>query len=119
MIERQPESSPFLVSATVSGRLQHEDFRCLSVWIDGALAVFGKCTVLIRFHEFGGWHARALWDDLTFHTVRSLNLKRVAYVGSRRWHQFLVSLSKPVTRAEVRYFDADSLEAARAWVLGA
>lgn len=119
MVERQVEPEAFLVSAIVSGRLQHDDFRNLRAWIDAALAEHGKCAVLIRFHEFRGWHARALWDDLTFHTVQCHTLERVAYVGSRRWHQLLVNLSRPITRTKVRYFDAASLEAARTWVLDA
>ena len=44
------------------------------------------------------------------------DLDRIALVGDQRWEEWMVRLAKPFTKASVRYFDANTEEAAWLWL---
>jgi hypothetical protein len=119
MIDQLPEPAAGVVGVRISGKLQHEDFGKMRTWIDAALADRPKCSLLVVFGDFHGWDTRSFWDDIKFHSTGSPGVERIAYVGDKTWEQVAVTLSRVVTRAAVRYFDASALEAARQWVAAA
>ena len=41
---------------------------------------------------------------------------RIAMVGDRKWEKWMVQVSKPFTKAEMRYFDASQVDDAWAWL---
>lgn len=117
MIEQLSErAAAGVIGVRISGRLQRDDFAKMSEWIDAALSRGGKCRLLIKFGDFRGWDAEGLADDLRFHLVGSKGLERIAYVGDKAWERVLVDLSKPLTRPEIRYFEASAIDDAYAWL---
>jgi hypothetical protein len=116
MIEKLSQASAALVAVRVSGKLHRDDFAKLSEWIDAAGAEHGGCGLLIEFGDFHGWDAEGLADDLRFHFVGAKDVERIAYVGDKAWERVLVDLSKPITRAAIRYFDLAAIDGAYAWL---
>ncbi len=116
MIEQLPETDAGIIKIKVSGGLRHQDFSELLAWINAAVTKTGNCRLLFSFGDFHGWDARALWDDLKFHTTKCDHVERIAYVGNKWWEGVMVKMSTPFTNSVIRYFDAPEMEAALAWI---
>jgi stage II sporulation SpoAA-like protein len=100
----------------MSGKLHDEDYKKFVPLVDEAIAKHGKVRLLAEFHEFKGWDAKALWDDIKFSTTHCTKIERIALVGDKTWEKWMAAVCKPFTLAKVRYFDIADLAAAKAWL---
>ena len=116
MIETLQSPSPHILGFKLSGKLHDEDYKRLVPAVDAAIASDGKTRILAQFHDFHGWDAKALWDDIKFSTTHCTKIKRIAIVGDKTWEKWMATVCKPFTLAAIRYFDALEIEAAKAWL---
>ena len=116
MIEQLPESSPKVLGFKMSGKLHDEDYKKFVPLVDDAIAKQGKVRILAQFHDFHGWDAHALWDDIKFSTTHCTKIERIALVGEKAWEKGMAAVCKPFTMAKIRYFDSSELSAAEAWL---
>ncbi len=116
MIEQLPGSSDQVLGFKMSGKLHDEDYKHFVPAVDAAVAKHGKVRLLAQFHDFHGWDARALWDDVKFSTTHCTKIDRIALVGEKAWEKWMAAVCKPFTMAKIRYFDASEVDAARAWL---
>src|SRR5262245_25939331 len=100
----------------MSGKLHDADYKHFVPLVDAAIAKGGKVRMLAQFHDFHGWDAKALWDDIQFSTTHCTKIKKIALVGDKTWEKWMAKVCKPFTMAKVRYFDAANGEAAKAWL---
>ena len=84
--------------------------------VDKAVAEQGKVRMLAVFHDFHGWDAQALWDDIKFSTTHCTKIERIALVGETAWEKGMAAVCKPFTMAKIQYFDAADLAKAKAWL---
>ena len=80
------------------------------------MAAEGKARLFVQLEDFHGEDLHALWDDLKFGLKHYSDFDRIAMVGERRWEKWLVQVSKPFTKAKMRYFDAFQVDDAWAWL---
>ena len=104
------------VGFQLSGKLHDADYQQFVPLVDAEVAKEGKVNVLAQFHDFHGWDAKALWDDIKFSTTHCAKINRIALVGEKSWEAWMAQVCKPFTMAKVRYFDASEIDAARAWL---
>ena len=116
MIEIATGLPAHTVGFTLSGKLHDEDYKKFVPLVDAEIAKDGKVNVLAQFHDFHGWDAKALWDDIKFSTTHCTKIERIALVGDRTWDKWMAKVCKPFTLAKVRYFDTTEIDAAWAWV---
>jgi hypothetical protein len=116
MIEIIPGLPDHTVGFKVSGKLHDADYEKFVPMVDEAIAASGKARILAHFHDFHGWDAHALWDDIKFATTHCTKIERMALVGESAWQKWMAVICKPFTMAKIRYFDASELEAAKAWI---
>ena len=116
MIETLPTGNSKVVGFKLSGKLHDADYKTFVPAIDAVLAKEGKVRLLAQFHDFHGWDAKALWDDIKFSTTHCTKIDRVALVGEKKWEQWMAKVCKPFTMAKVRYFDVSEIEAAKTWL---
>jgi hypothetical protein len=116
MIEELPQRTETVLGFKMSGKLHDEDYKKFVPLVDAAIAKGGKARILARFHEFHGWDAHALWDDIKFSTTHCTKIERIALVGDKAWEKWMARVCKPFTMAKVRYFDAAEIEAAEEWL---
>ena len=83
MIEELTRPGSSVLGFTLSGRLHDEDYQTFVSRVDAAIAEEGKVRLLARFHNFEGWDAHALWDDIKFATTHCTKIERIALVGER------------------------------------
>lgn len=104
------------VGFKMSGKLHDADYKTFVPAVDAEIAKDGKVNVLAQFHDFHGWDAKALWDDIKFSTTHCTKIKRIALVGDKTWEKWMAVVCKPFTMAKVRYFDASDIDAAKTWL---
>jgi hypothetical protein len=104
------------VGVKLSGKLHDEDYEQFVPLVDAAIAEEGKVNLLAQLHDFHGWDARALWDDIKFATTHCTRMKKIAVVGEEKWHSWMATVCKPFTMAKVKYFDASDMDGARKWL---
>ena len=106
-----------LLHVRLTGKLTREFYEEFAPAIETQIEVAGKLRLLVELHDFHGWTAGALWEDMKFDAKHWRDIERLAIVGESRWEQGMATFCKPFTTAKVRYFDHTELEAAREWVV--
>jgi SpoIIAA-like len=104
------------VGYKLSGKVHDEDYKKFVPLVDAEIAKDGKVNILAQFHDFHGWDAHALWDDIKFSTVHCTKIDRIALVGEKAWEKWMAKVCVPFTRAKIKYFDASQFEAAKQWL---
>src|SRR5262245_45038839 len=116
MIEILSNVPPHTVGFKLSGKLHDEDYKTFVPLVDAEIAKEGKVNILSQFHDFHGWDAKALWDDIKFSTTHCTKIKKIAMVGEKTWEKWMAKVCVPFTLARIKYFDAVQLDAAKAWL---
>jgi SpoIIAA-like len=116
MIEQLSGGAENILGFKLSGTLHDADYKTFVPAIDAAVAKAGKVRLLAQFHDFHGWDAHALWDDVKFSTTHCLSIERIALVGEKTWEKWMSAVCKPFTMAKIRYFDAAQIDAAWKWL---
>ena len=98
------------------GRLSRTDYEKLVPETERMIHEHGKIRILVKMHDFHGWDAGALWEDIKWDAKHFNHIERLAIVGEKTWHKWMAGFCTPFTTAEVRYFTHDQLAAARAWI---
>lgn len=105
-----------LVKVSVTGKLTKEMYEQFVPVIEQELKEYPKLRMLFVMHDFHGWTAGALWDDIKFDVQHWNDIERLAIVGDSKWEQGMSAFCKPFTSAKVRYFDHGQLQEAEQWV---
>src|SRR5437763_7019055 len=100
----------------LSGKLEAEDYKAFGPKIEGLIREHGKLRVLVHMHDFHGWTAGGLWEDIKFDARHFKDLERIAFVGDKKWEEQMSKFCKAFTTGEVRFFDASQLATARRWL---
>lgn len=103
----------------VSGKLTKEDYAHFIPEIERMIREVGKIRLLFEMHDFHGWDAGALWEDIKFDLKHFADIERLAMVGEKKWEEWMATFCKPFTSAEIRYFDQSQADAARQWISAA
>ena len=117
MIQRIYDTEPGTLEFVASGKLT--DFEYQSVLIpqlENAIKESGKINLLWKMENFEGWELHAAWDELLLALKTRNAIERIALVGDQAWQQKLTTYLKPLTHAEVQYYDHEHCEDAQEWV---
>ena len=99
----------------VGGKLVREDYQQFVPRIERLIERSGRIRILFEMHDFHGWQASALWEDLKFDVKHFLDIERLAIIGETRWEKGMAAFCRPFTAAVIRYFDHDHSDQAREW----
>jgi hypothetical protein len=116
MIEKLPRSAGRVIGFKLSGKLHDADYQTFVPAIDAVITPHEKARILAWFHDFHGWDAKALWDDIKFSTTHCAKVDRIALIGEKAWEKWMALVCKPFTMAKIRYFEASQAEDAWAWL---
>ena len=100
----------------LTGRLQKEDYGRFVPAVERLAKEHGKIRMVVEMHDFHGWSAGALWEDIKFDLKHFRDIERLAVVGEKAWERGMAAFCKPFTTAKVRYFERAAIEQARAWL---
>lgn len=105
-----------LVEVHVTGKLTREMYGELVPVVERQIRDHGKLRMLLVLHDFHGWTAGALWEDVKFDVKHFGDIRRLAIVGESKWQKGMATFCKPFTTAKVEYFPTAELQAARSWL---
>lgn len=108
-----------VLEVQLTGKLSREDYDQFVSVIERLVKAHGKIRMLLEMHDFHGWTAGALWQDLKFDARHFKDIERLAMVGESKWQHGMAVFCKPFTTAKIRYFDRADLDQARAWLAAA
>lgn len=116
MIEYIDDLPVDVAGLKVHGKLTHADYQDLLPKLEAKMADHKKLRVLFVMEDFHGWELGAAWDDLKFEMAHCKDFGRCAIVGEKKWEEWMVKISKPFYKGDVKYFDHGELEQAKAWL---
>jgi hypothetical protein len=73
---------------------------------------YGKIRLLVTMHDFEGWDAGALGEDIKWEAKHFHHTERISIVGAERWQKRTAQVCSTLTTAQVRFFCFDRLDAA-------
>ncbi len=103
----------------LTGKLAKEDYSQFVPAVERLVQAHGKIRVLVEMHNFHGWSAGALWEDIKFDAKHFRDIERVAIVGEKKWQHGMAVFCKPFTAAKIRYFERAAIAEAREWLAAA
>ena len=102
----------------LTGKLVKEDYEAFLPAVERLIKQHGKLRLLVEMHDFHGWTAGALWEDVKFDVKHFNDIERLAIIGETKWEKGMAVFCKPFTTARVRYFDHTKTAEARDWIAG-
>jgi hypothetical protein len=101
----------------ISGKINAADYEHFVPTVERLVKLHGKIRMLVEMHDFHGWTAGALWQDIKFDARHFNDIERIAMVGETKWQHGMSVFCKPFTAAKIRYYDHSASDEARAWLL--
>jgi len=115
-VEIKEDRSGRILEVRATGKLEAEDYARFVPAFERLVETQGKLRVLFELHDFHGWTAGSLWEDLKFEAKHFSDIERLAIVGEKKWQEGMATFCKPFTTAQVRFFKPDQMDAAREWL---
>ena len=107
-----------LLEIQLSGKLNKQDYEHFGPTVERMVKEHGKIRMFVNMHDFHGWTAGALWEDIKLDVKHFSDIERIAMVGETKWEHDMAIFCKPFTTAKIRYFDHDKSNDAHAWLEG-
>lgn len=105
-----------LVEIGVSGKLTKDDYTNFVPRIEALIQRHGKIDVILNMHDFHGWNPSALWEDLKFDARHFAHIGRLAIIGEKKWQEWMATICKPFTTADVKFFNQSETTEAHRWI---
>jgi SpoIIAA-like len=115
-VDLREEAGGKILTVRLSGKLTKQDYERLGPEVERLIKQHKKIRILCELHDFHGWEAGALWEDLKFDLKHFADIERLAIVGESRWEHGMAVFCKPFTTAKIRYFDSSKPAEARGWI---
>ncbi len=105
-----------IIEVQITGKLSKEAYEQFVPMTEAKIEEFGKVRMLVVMHDFHGWEAGALWEDIKFDLKHFNHIERLAIVGETKWEKGMSVFCRPFTTAKIKYFDHTDIEQAREWI---
>jgi len=120
MITILPESTETSLGFKIIGKVTAEDYEVIVPKLDEAISAHGKVNLLMVMGDFDGISGLdAFKADFNFGTHQYRKVDKAAFVGDKKWLEWVVKIMDPFTRrTDEKLFDTDEIEEAWDWVRG-
>ena len=105
-----------LLELQLTGKLTKEHYQQFIPAVERLVKEHGRIRLLVEMHDFHGWTAGALWQDIKFDARHFKDIERVALTGETKWQHGMAVFCKPFTAAKIRYFERAAIDEARDWL---
>ncbi len=118
MIEILPQSAENCIGFKISGKVSVEDYTELLPKLDEAINTYGKINLLVEIGDLKGYaDLDAAKADFEFGVHQYRQVEKAAFVGDKKWQEWMVKIMDPFTRrTEEKFFPSDQLDDAWQWV---
>lgn len=114
LLEGLPEN---VVGVEASGKVTDDDYeRVLIPAIRERMDAGGKIRfIYVLGDEFDGWTMGAMWDDAKLGVGELKAWEKVAFVSDKEWLKHMVKAFALMIPGDVRVFELDEIDDAKAW----
>lgn len=116
MFQFIPVAEENIFAVKVSGKLTDEDYQQFLPQLTTLIHKYGPISLLIELEDFQGWEPRAAWDDFKFGKDHDKDFVRIAILGRKSWHRWMVALGNAFTVTKMRFFFRSDLQEAWDWL---
>ncbi len=116
IIKIEESESGKVVSLTITGKLEKEDYDFFVPETEQCIKQHGKIRMIVQLIDFHGWSVGAAWEDTKFGIKHFSDIERLAITGDRKWEKGMALFCKVFTTAKVQYFDNSELDQAQSWI---
>jgi hypothetical protein len=116
MIEILNETREDLIALRISDEVTKDDYEKISPVIESKSKEFEQIRLYAEIGKMSDIGLGAIWEDLKLDVKHFNDFSRIAVVGPEDWKENLVNISRQLVPADVRYFDATEVLAAKAWI---
>ena len=119
MIEILPKSTATTIGFKIEGKVTAEDYDVLLPKLDQAIDTHDKINLVIVMGDFKGWNGfDAAKADYKLGTHQYRQVEKAAFIGEKKWQEWMVKIMDPFTRrTEERFFALGEQEQAWQWAL--
>lgn len=115
-VQLDHDASKKVLTVKLSGKLEKDDYTLLEPMVEEMIRQDEKVNLLLVLHDFHGWTAGALWEDIKFDANHFRDIAKLAIVGETKWEKGMATFCKPFTTAKIQYFPDFQLLEARKWI---
>jgi len=106
-----------LTELTLPRKVEKGDFPNLAPQVDAVIEREGSIWLVLNLAGFRGWTGfRAAKEHFLFVQAHHKKVERLAVITGPAWQKAMVGLAHFLVHPGVKLFDADQVDAARAWV---
>lgn len=117
MLTLIPFDDTRVVGARISGKITRPEFDSMVEKLEAVLEEHEKVRVYVELESFGGVAMNTLLEDLKFGIRHWADVERKVVVSDSDWVRRLASLaSRLFSQIQVKVFERDQVDAAKAWV---
>jgi hypothetical protein len=116
MYRTLPRSAGNVLGYHCSGRITEAEVKEIHREIRDTLDEHGSLRILLLITDLDLPEAKAVWEDLKLTSTYLTDVERYAIAGDARWQDWLTTLTSAITKGEARFFSADELDLAWAWI---
>ncbi|MEE3321264.1 MAG: STAS/SEC14 domain-containing protein [Pseudomonadota bacterium] len=117
MLTLIPFDDSRVVGARISGKITRPEFDKMVEKLEAALNSHGKVRVYVELERFGGVAMDTLLEDLKFGIRHWNDVDRKVVVSDADWvHRLARLASRLFSNIQVKVFDRDQEQAAKAWI---
>lgn len=115
-IELVENTEQATLQVAASGKLSAKDYADFEPAVSQLIESSGKIKILFEMHDFHGWDAGAVWEDIKFATKHCRDIDKIAMIGEHDWERWMATICKPFTMSKIKYFEAGQADEARSWL---
>ncbi|GAB3828082.1 SpoIIAA family protein [Pontibacter rugosus] len=116
MLQLLEDSKEDLVAFRISATVDKQDYDVMLPLLKERIKQHGKVKVYAEVQDVQEYSLKALRDEVKFDLQHASDFSRVAIVGDQKWLEWLSTMAKPFTTAEVKYFDFSQRSQAWEWI---
>ncbi len=116
MIQILEEARADLFAFRISGHVDKRDYDVIVPLLEDKIKQHGKIRAYCEVQDIEDYSIKALWADLKFDVKHVADFTRIAIVGDKKWMDWAITMAKPFTSGELKYFDFSQREQAWAWI---
>ncbi|MBN1395288.1 MAG: STAS/SEC14 domain-containing protein [Pirellulales bacterium] len=118
MIEVLPQSEGNMLVVKATKKLTNQDYKDVMIpRLEAIIREYGRARFILDLsHDFHGWEASAMWDDVRFGVAHRNSFERMAIVGGPKCAEWGTKLAKLIMNGEIRYFPPEKYDEAYEWV---
>lgn len=106
-----------LISAKISGKISKNDLEKMHPLIHNIINKEKKVDFYFEMEDFKGYTLKGFWEDIKIDSAHISDFGKMAFVGDKKWQEFVANVTDFFTSSEVKYFDSKDKELAKKWIL--